>query len=127
MLRRQEFHFSRRGERGSERASKGPRVFQLTRGKAEPRELQASGLSAALGRSALQGLLFSQRSSELFICLLSEFGGPNPFAFWSPASPACDPGPLLPSVTPSSPFTTKEGEDESLCLLQVDRGELGVN
>lgn len=97
------------------------------RDKAEPRELQASGLSATLGRSALQGLFCSRGGSELSICLLSEFGGPNHFTFWSPASPACDPGPLLPSVTPSSPFTTVDGKDESLCLLQVDRGELGVN
>lgn len=104
---------------GLERAGKGPRVLQLRRGKAEPHEPQASSLSASQGRSTLQGRL-SRGGSELSVCLLSQFGGPNHFAFWSPASPACDPGPLLPSVTPSSAFTTVDVKDKSLCLLQVD-------
>lgn len=78
--------------------------------------------AGALSRASL-----AREAQELSVCLLSQFGGPNHFAFWSPASPACDPGPLLPSVTPSSPFTTVDVKDKSLCLLQVDRGELGVN
>lgn len=43
-VRRQELRSSRVGEWGSERAGKEPRVLQLMRDKAEPRELQASGL-----------------------------------------------------------------------------------